>query len=211
MQEFRILTAIAAPLLRDNIDTDVVIRIEHLVGATRRSDLGHWCFEALRYGSDGAENADFVLNREPFRNAKILLAGANFGCGSSREGAVWALMQMGLRSVIAPSFGDIFFNNCFQNGMLPVVLDRSAVEQIAADVAADPATNLLTVDLVRQVVVSARGAEYRFDIPALRRVALLEGLDEVGLTLKREHEIAVYQAGDRVRRPWIYQTAEPLH
>jgi 3-isopropylmalate/(R)-2-methylmalate dehydratase small subunit len=208
MQPFSVLTAIAVPLLRESIDTDVIIRIERLVGANRRSELGHWCFEALRYRADGAENPDFVLNRAVFRDAQILIAGANFGCGSSREGAVWALMQMGLRSVIAPSFGDIFFNNCFQNGMLPVTLDAAAVEQIAADVGQDPAANLLTVDLVRQVVVSRRGAEHRFHVPALRRAAMLEGLDELALTLAREVEIAAHHALDRTRRPWIYRTVE---
>ncbi len=208
MKPFRVLTATAAPLLRDNIDTDVVIRIEKLVGSAHRNDLGTWCFAAIRYLPDGSENPAFVLNQAPFRNARILLAGANFGCGSSREGAVWAMMQMGLEAVIAPSFGDIFYNNCFQNGMLPIVLDRASIDAIVSEIAPDAPKTPVTVDLERQLVVSPRGREYRFEIPALRREGLLEGLDEIGLTLKRESEIAAHQARDRARRPWIYETVE---
>jgi 3-isopropylmalate/(R)-2-methylmalate dehydratase small subunit len=208
MQPIRVLTATAAPLLRDNIDTDVVIRIERLVGSAHLKDLGLWCFAALRYLPDGSENPDFVFNQTPFRKAEILLAGANFGCGSSREGAVWAMAQMGLRAVIAPSFGDIFYNNCFQNGMLPIVLDRASIDSIVSEIAPDAPTTPVMVDLERQLVVSPRGREYGFKIPALRRAALLAGLDEIGLTLKREPEIAAHQARDRARRPWIYETVE---
>ena len=124
MDKFATLNSAAAPILRENIDTDVIIPISRLVGNSVRGTLGQWCFTPLRYKADGSENPEFVLNREPYRGAQILLTGVNFGCGSSREGAVWALHEMGVRCVIGSSFGDIFFNNCFQNGLLPVVLDR---------------------------------------------------------------------------------------
>ncbi len=204
MEKFTTLRAIAAPLLRDNIDTDIIIRIERLVGATTRSELGRYAFESWRYRRDGSEDPDFILNREPYRRARILLAGANFGCGSSREGAVWALVQMGFRAVIASSFGDIFFNNCFQNGVLPVRLEREAVERLARLVENDPERHPVTIDLERNVVVAADARETPFRIDRLRREALLAGLDEIGLTLRREPEIAAFQARDRNRRPWIY-------
>jgi 3-isopropylmalate/(R)-2-methylmalate dehydratase small subunit len=210
MKPFRVLTAAAAPLLRDNIDTDVIIRIEKLVGMTDHSELGRWCFGALRYLPDGSENPEFVLNQTPYRGSEILLAGANFGCGSSREGAVWAMMQVGLKAVLAPSFGEIFYNNCFQNGMLPVVLDRRSIEEIVRELEPDAARKPVTVDLERQRVLSPRGNEYSFEIPGLRREALLDGLDEIELSLKRETVIAAHQKHDRMRRPWIYETVEVL-
>ena len=208
MKPFRVLTATAAPLLHENIDTDVIIRIENLVGLTDRGDLGRWCFGALRYLPDGSENPEFVLNQLPYRGSEILLAGANFGCGSSREGAVWAMMQMGLRAVVAPSFGEIFYNNCFQNGMLPVVIARTSIETIVSELEPDAGSTSVTVDLERQLVVSPRGREYEFEVPRLRREALLEGLDDIGITLKREAIIATHQVRDRQRRPWIYETVE---
>ena len=208
MQPFRVLTATAAPLLRDNIDTDVIIRIEKLVGMTDHSELGRWCFGALRYLPDGSDNPEFVLNQAPYRGSKILLAGANFGCGSSREGAVWAMMQMGLKAVLALSFGEIFYNNCFQNGALPVELVRSSIEEIASELEPDAGRAVVTVDLERQRVVSPRGKEYTFEVPGLRREALLEGLDDIELTLKREAMIAAHQKRDRKLRPWIYESVE---
>jgi 3-isopropylmalate/(R)-2-methylmalate dehydratase small subunit len=208
MKPFRVLTATAAPLLRDNIDTDVIIRIEKLVGMTDHSELGRWCLGALRYLPDGSENPEFVLNQAPYRGSEILLAGANFGCGSSREGAVWAMMQIGLKAVLAPSFGEIFYTNCFQNGMLPVVLVRSSIEEIVGELELDSGTKLVTVDLERQRVLSPRGREYPFEIPGLRREALLEGLDDIALALKREAVIAAHQKHDRTLRPWIYETVE---
>jgi 3-isopropylmalate/(R)-2-methylmalate dehydratase small subunit len=208
MKPFRVLTATAAPLLRDNVDTDIIIRIEKLVGMTDHSELGRWCFGALRYLPDGSENPGFVLNQTPYRGSEILLAGANFGCGSSREGAVWAMMQIGLKAVLAPSFGEIFHNNCFQNGVLPVVLVRSEIDEIASELESDSGRRSVTVDLERQRVLSPRGKEYSFEIPGLRREALLEGLDDIGLSLKREAAIAVHQKRDRKLRPWIYETVE---
>jgi 3-isopropylmalate/(R)-2-methylmalate dehydratase small subunit len=204
MEKFTVLRAIAAPLLSENIDTDIIIRIERLVGGSRRSDLGRYAFESWRYRPDGGENPDFILNREPYRRARILLAGRNFGCGSSREGAVWALAQLGFRAVLAPSFGDIFRNNCFQNGVLPLALPQPVIEAIADQVKAAPEQNQVTVDLTRSVVVAPDGGETAFSIDALRREALIDGLDDLALTMKREDEIARFQAADRARRPWIY-------
>jgi 3-isopropylmalate/(R)-2-methylmalate dehydratase small subunit len=200
MQPFTRIAGPAAPLLRANIDTDVIIRIERLTGVPREQ-LGRYAFEALRYRGDGSEDTDFALSRTNFRNAPILIAGENFGCGSSREGAVWALMAAGLRCVIAESFGDIFYNNCFQNGMLPVVLPAVTVAQLAGE-AANGAP--FTVDLVEQMILSPQGEAITFDIDAQRRQALLEGLDDISLTLKRLPEIAAWQSHDRMGRPWIW-------
>lgn len=201
MQAFTTLTGAAAPLMRDNIDTDVIIRIERLTGTTKAS-MGAVAFEAWRFRPDGSENPDFALNRPEFRGAPILVTGANFGCGSSREGAVWALMGMGLRCVIAESFGDIFFNNCFQNGMLPIRLPADAARRLA-----DQCTGgaQVTVDLERQEVVFPDGGRMTFAIEPMRRTAMLEGLDEIGLTLRYADAIADYQAADRAARPWIWQ------
>jgi 3-isopropylmalate/(R)-2-methylmalate dehydratase small subunit len=209
MEKFTVLRAVAAPLLRENIDTDIVIPMHRLVGATKRSQIGGFAFEAWRFRADGAEQPDFVLNREPYRRAEILLALDNFGCGSSREAAVWALQQKGFRAVLAPSFGDIFFNNCFQNGVLPVRLAADAIRAIASQVEADPARNLVTVDLVRQVVVAPDGGETGFTIDKLRRAALLDGLDDIGLTRTHEAAIVDFQTRDRARRPWIYAVEQP--
>ena len=206
MQSFHVLTAVAAPLLRENLDTDVIIRIERLTDA--KPDLQRWCFEALRYLPDGSPNAGFVLNQPNYSDAEILLGGPNFGCGSSREGAVWALMKMGLRCIIAPSFGQIFYANCFQNGLLPVVLPLDNVEELATQVRVDPRANPITVDLPQQQIISPRGDQFSFTIPAFLKESLLEGLDTLDVILKRESQIAAFQRDDRRRRPWVYQTVE---
>ena len=206
MQSFQVLTAVAAPLLRENLDTDVIIRIERLTDA--KPDLQRWCFEALRYLPDGSPNPDFILNQANYSDAQILLGGPNFGCGSSREGAVWALMKMGLRCVIAPSFGQIFYANCFQNGLLPVALPLENIQQLAAEVRVDPHANQLTVDLPQQQIISPSGDQHPFTIPAFLKESLLEGLDALDVILKREPQIAEFQRTDRERRPWIYQTVE---
>ena len=201
MERFITLTGVAAPLLRDNIDTDIIIRVERLTGTTRDS-MGAVAFESWRFLPDGSEDPDFVLNQPAYRGAPILLAGANFGCGSSREGAVWAMMGMGLRCVIAESFGDIFFNNCFQNGLLPIRLPGDTVRRLAAQSSGGNAR--LTIDLARQVVVSADGEAIGFAVEPMRRTALLEGLDEIGLTLQHAEAILAYQAADRVSQPWVW-------
>ena len=204
MQKFTTLTSVAAPLLRENVDTDIVIPISRMVGNATRGHLGQWCFSALRYHPDGSENPEFVLNRAPYRSAQILLTGVNFGCGSSREAAVWALQEMGVRCLIGSSFGDIFFNNCFQNGVLPVVLERAVVESLAREVAASQGAGEIGVDLVNLTVTAPSGQRYAFAVEPQRRAALLAGLDEIGTTLQRAVEIAAFQADDRQRRPWVY-------
>jgi 3-isopropylmalate/(R)-2-methylmalate dehydratase small subunit len=164
--------------------------------------MGAVAFEAWRFRPDGSDDPDFVLNQPAYRGAAILVAGANFGCGSSREGAVWALKGMGLRCVIAESFGDIFFNNCFQNGVLPIRLPADAVRRLAAECSGGNAQ--VTVDLVRQTVMSPHGERLDFEIEPMRRTALLEGLDEIGLTLKHADAIAAYQTSDKAARPWVW-------
>lgn len=203
---FTVVAGVAAPLMRTNIDTDTVIRIERMSN-TKPADMARWLFEALRFDADGNENKDFVLNQPQFHDAPILLAGENFGCGSSREGAVWALKYSGIRCVIAPSFGDIFANNCFQNFVLPVVLPPDQVARLAEQCASGNAR--VVVDLERQVVVSPRGEEMPFQVEAIRRTALLEGLDEIGLTMKHEATIASFQARDRAARPWVWRSPGP--
>jgi len=208
MQKFTVHTGIAAPLPRANVNTDVLIRIERLVYLPR-GQLGPYCFEAWRYRADGSENPDFVLNQPAYRKATILLAGANFGCGSSREAAVWSLSDMGFRCVIAASFGDIFFNNCFQTGMLPIVLPAATVAELMKEAECDAsdaaAGKTFTIDLEQQVIVAPSGATIAFEIDGAKRRALLEGLEEIQMTLARDAEIAAFQAGDRQRRPWIYR------
>jgi len=198
MERFDVLRAVAAPFPFANVDTDRIIRVERCV-RTPRAELGRWAFETERFAPDGSERDSFVLHRAPFRGAGILVASENFGCGSSREMAVWAVAGMGIRCVIAPSFGEIFFGNCFQNGLLPLVLPAATVEALAREAAA-PGAKPFTVDLERQTVNGA----VRFEIEPRRKKMLLEGLDEIGLTLAMEPKIAAFQAADRARRPWIY-------
>jgi 3-isopropylmalate/(R)-2-methylmalate dehydratase small subunit len=202
MQKFDTLTGITATLLRENIDTDAIIPVRWIVNFGQ--DLGKGLFGGWRYGEDDAEMPDFLLNTSPYRDTRILLAGRNFGCGSSREEAVWALLGFGIRCVIAPSFGDIFYENSFKNGLLPIVLEPAAVVTLVGDVAAAP-TPVLTVDLEQCTVGVPSGRPLSFTIPESRRRALLMGLDEVDLTLARAAEIDAFQAADRSRRPWIYR------
>ena len=195
---FTRLTAIAAPIMRGNIDTDVIIRIERLVGNSIRGTLGKWAFGSLRYLPDGSENPEFILNREPYRQAEILVTGPNFGCGSSREGAVWSLQEMGIRAVIGSGFGDIFFANCFQNGILPIVVDKEIVDSLAAEVEADPGRRAHQ----HRPAGSRRSSRRRASGTISRSIragatGLLEGLDEVALTLQRDDEIRAFQAADR--------------
>lgn len=203
MQPFRRLRAVAAPLMRDNVDTDMIVRVERLV-ALRRGEFGPYAFESLRYEQDGKEVADFILNREPYRKAQILVAGGNFGCGSSRESAVWSLADFGIRCVIAPSYGEIFHNNCIQNGLLPITLPRIEVERIADVVmpgATDPA---LEVDLEACTIGLPDGHEIAFEVDPRAREMLLEGQDSIALTLRDAGLIDRFQASDKTARPWIY-------
>src|SRR3977135_824111 len=170
---FTTLTAIAAPVMRRNIDTDVIIRIDRIVGNSVRGHLGKWAFGALRYLPDGSENPAFIPNREPYRAAEILVTGPNFGCGSSREAAVWSLQEMGIRAIIGSGFGAIFFANCFQNGILPIVVDKAIVDGLAADIEATQGAGRISVDLEEQTIVSPTGKTSLFEIDPRRREGLL--------------------------------------
>jgi 3-isopropylmalate/(R)-2-methylmalate dehydratase small subunit len=205
MKNFTSLTASAAPLMRANIDTDIVIPINRMVGNSLRGTLGKWAFTSLRYLPDGSENPEFVLNRAPYREAEILVTGPNFGCGSSREPAVWAIQEMGIKAIVGSGFGDIFYNNCFQNGVLPVVLDPKTVEEIAEEVEQTQGTGKVTVDLEACEVITPSGRKVKFTVEPRRRTGLLEGLDEIGATLRRDGEIRAFQQRDREERPWIYR------
>jgi 3-isopropylmalate/(R)-2-methylmalate dehydratase small subunit len=191
----------AAPLMLDNVDTDVIIRIERLTSVTPEG-LGAYALEALRLRPDGSEEPSCVLNQPCFRQAPILLAGRNFGCGSSREGAVWALRALGVRCVIAESFGDIFHNNCFPNGMLPVALPREAVQEIAAQAMTGAE---IEVDLQARLITLADGTQQPFDIDPMRREGLLTGVDEVTRTLRRKPVIDAWQMRSRHEQPWLWQ------
>jgi 3-isopropylmalate/(R)-2-methylmalate dehydratase small subunit len=175
-----------------------------MIGNSIRGHLGEWAFGALRYLPDGSENPEFILNREPYRQAEILVTGPNFGCGSSREAAVWSLQEMGIRAIIGSGFGDIFFANCFQNGILPIVVDKKIVDGLAADIEATQGAGRISVDLEEQTITSPSGERHHFEIDPRRRAGLLEGLDEIQLTLRREQEIRTFQASDRAERPWIH-------
>ena len=200
MQPFTAVNGRAAPFLRANVDTDVIIRIERLT-SLQKDQLGPFALEAVRFRADGSEDPDCVFNQPTFRGAPFVLAGPNFGCGSSREGAVWALQGLGIRSVIAPSYGDIFYSNCFQNGVLPIRLPLEQVEALAAQ-CADGAP--ITVDLEQQAITAPDGSRIAFAIDPLRREALLHGLDDIGLTLKDDALIHAWQANDRSARPWAW-------
>ncbi|GLH71948.1 3-isopropylmalate dehydratase small subunit [Geothrix limicola] len=195
MDPFTVLTGTAAPLLRANIDTDLIIPKQFLKTLVR-SGLGRNLFHEIRYDSDGRERPDFVLNQAPYRKASILLAGPNFGCGSSREHAPWALKDFGIRAILAPSFADIFFNNCFSNGLLPVTLPGEAIESLAA------CEGPLTIDLPAQQVRGG-GQTFTFEIEAARKAVLLEGLDEIKRTEANLADITAYEARRRQEAPWL--------
>ncbi|KAB8124791.1 3-isopropylmalate dehydratase small subunit [Komagataeibacter medellinensis] len=201
MDKFTILTAIAAVLPEENIDTDKIIPARFLK-TTKRSGLGVHAFDSMRYRPDGTENPDFVLNQEPYRKAEILITYDNLGCGSSREHAPWALLDFGIRCVIAPSFADIFNNNCFKNGILPIALPREVCTELMDD-ARQGANSRLTVDLARQVIVRPDGKEVPFDVDPLRKQLLLEGLDDIGQTLQHEKEITTFEERRARAQPWI--------
>ena len=202
MRKFNVLTAIAAPLKVVNCDTDRIIPARFLK-AIKRTGLGVGLFDAMRYDAKGKENPDFVLNQEPYRKAQILIAYDNFGCGSSREHAPWALVDFGIRCIIAPSFADIFHTNCFKNGMLPIALPQETVEMLMKD-AEMGANATLTVDLEKQVIVRPNGQTVAFNIDPFRKNCLLEGLDDVGLTLKKGDMIDKFEGGQKAGQPWLY-------
>jgi 3-isopropylmalate/(R)-2-methylmalate dehydratase small subunit len=204
MEKFTKVTGVGAPLMRQNVDTDLIIRIERLVNNTGRDGLGHYCFEQIRFKPDGSDNPDCVLNQQPYRNAPIILSAENFGCGSSREGAVWALRGMGIKAVIASSFGDIFYNNCFQNSLLPVALPIEEVQSLADEMRASPGNARVTVDLENCTVVSPTGRVIPFKIDARRQHAMLNGLDDIAQTLTHKDAIAGWQQADKSARPWVW-------
>ena len=204
MDKFTVLEASAAPLMRQNVNTDVIIRVERLRDLPR-GKLGPYAFESWRYDLEGNEDPEFVLNKQPYRDAKIILAADNFACGSSREHAVWALWDFGIRCVIAPSFGQIFYNNCFQNGMLPVMLPLKEIEAMAAEIEESQGAGRVKVDLENMVVTTPSGRTIPFTLDAIRRDGLLKGRDQIELTMTRVAEIDAFQKKDRERFPWIYE------
>jgi 3-isopropylmalate/(R)-2-methylmalate dehydratase small subunit len=210
MEAFTVHQGLAAPLDRENVDTDAIIPKQFLK-SIHRTGFGPNLFDAWRYldpgepGQDPASrkpNPDFVLNQPRYHGASVLLARRNFGCGSSREHAPWALQQYGFRALIAPSYADIFFNNCFKNGLLPIVLPESQVAKLFDEVAAFPGYRL-TVDLPRQVVVKPDGSELAFDVLPFRKYCLVNGLDDIGLTLRHADEIRAFEADRLARMPWL--------
>ncbi|QBX33481.1 3-isopropylmalate dehydratase small subunit [Paracoccus liaowanqingii] len=201
MEKFTRLTGIAAPMPLVNIDTDMIIPKQFLK-TIKRSGLGVNLFDEMRYDRAGAEIPDFVLNKPAWRDAQILIAGDNFGCGSSREHAPWALLDFGIRCVISTSFADIFFNNCFKNGILPVVLPQEAVDALMED-AERGANARITVDLETQTVTASDGTSYGFDVDAFRKHCLMNGLDDIGLTMEKAPAIDRFEDGMAQARPWI--------
>jgi len=201
MEKFTTLTAVAAPLPMINVDTDMIIPKQFLK-TIKRSGLGKNLFDEMRYRDDGSENPDFVLNKPAYRNAKILVAGDNFGCGSSREHAPWALLDFGVRCIIAPSFADIFYNNCFKNGILPIVLPEEDCEKLMDD-ANRGANAVVTIDLESQTITGPDGGEVKFDLDPFKKHCLLNGLDDVGLTLEKESTIGTFEAKRAAATPWL--------
>ena len=201
MDKFTTLTGVAAPLPLINIDTDMIIPKQFLK-TIKRTGLGRNLFDEMRYGKDGAEIPGFVLNQPAYRQAKILVAGANFGCGSSREHAPWALLDFGIRCVIASSFADIFFNNSFKNGILPIVLPQQQVDLLMDD-ARKGANAVLTVDLESQTITRPDGQKISFEVDPFRKHCLLNGLDDIGLTLQKQDKIDAFEAQRRLSQPWL--------
>jgi 3-isopropylmalate/(R)-2-methylmalate dehydratase small subunit len=200
MDKFTALTGIAAPMPLVNIDTDMIIPKQFLK-TIARTGLGKNLFDEMRYTEGGAEITDFVLNQPAYRQAEILIAGDNFGCGSSREHAPWALLDFGIRCVIAPSFADIFYNNCFKNGILPIVMPQAVVDQLMAD-ARKGANARISVDLPGQTVTTSDGTVFGFEVDAHRKHCLINGLDDIGLTMEKAASIDAFEAKAATLRPW---------
>lgn len=201
MDKFTLLEGTAAPLPMINVDTDMIIPKQFLK-TIKRTGLGVNLFDEMRYDDNGDEIADFVLNKPQYRNAKILIAGDNFGCGSSREHAPWAIKDFGISCIIAPSFADIFFNNCFKNGILPITLPQADVDKLMDD-AERGANAVLTVDLETETIKGPDGGEIKFEIDPFRKHCLLEGLDDIGLTMKRKESILSFEEATKASRPWV--------
>ena len=203
MQKFTKLTGVAAPMDVINVDTDQIIPKLHL-RTIKRTGLGKVLFDELRFNPDGTEKSGFILNREPYRKAEILVAGDNFGCGSSREHAPWALLDFGIRCVISTSFADIFYNNCFKNGILPITVSADELQALMAD-ASDRENPVLGVDLHTQEITRPNGATVSFAIDEFRRECLLDGLDDIGLTMQKVDRIGTFEARQREQQPWLYR------
>ena len=201
MQKFVTHKGIAAPLDIMNIDTDMIIPKQFLK-TIKRTGLGVNLFDEMRYNQDGSENPDFILNQSDYRSASILVAGDNFGCGSSREHAPWALQDFGIKAVISTSFADIFYNNCFKNGILPIVVSAAEREALMAD-ARDSENPELDIDLPNQVIHRPNGADISFDIDPFRKQCLLDGLDDIGLTLGKVERISAYEDQRKNTHPWL--------
>ncbi len=201
MEAFKTITAVAAPMPLINIDTDMIIPKQYLK-TIKRTGLGTALFSEMRYLDDGADNPDFVLNKEAYKAAKIIVAGDNFGCGSSREHAPWALLDFGIKCVIAPSFADIFYNNCFKNGILPISLPQDQVDLLMAD-AENGSNSTLTVDLEKQEISRPDGSSIPFDIDPFRKHCLLNGLDDIGLTFEKVDSIDSYEQKIKQERTWL--------
>ncbi|MFN4170913.1 MAG: 3-isopropylmalate dehydratase small subunit [Pseudorhodobacter sp.] len=201
MDKFTTLTGIAAPMPLVNIDTDMIIPKQFLK-TIQRSGLGKNLFDEMRFTQDGAEIPGFVLNQPAYRSAEIIIAGDNFGCGSSREHAPWALLDFGIRCVVSTSFADIFYNNCFKNGILPIVMPQEVVEVLMAD-ARKGANARMTVDLEAQTVTTSDGQSFGFEVDPFRKHCLMNGLDDIGLTLEKAASIDSYESRAATLRPWI--------
>lgn len=201
MDKFTTLTGVAAPLDIVNIDTDMIIPKQYLK-TIARTGLGKGLFSEMRYLPDGSENPDFVLNKPAYRNAKIVVAGDNFGCGSSREHAPWALLDYGITCVISTSFADIFYNNCFQNGVLPAKVSKEDLDKLMDD-ASRGANAILTVDLEKQEITGPDGGVVKFEIDAFRKHCMLNGLDDIGLTLQKDAGIGTFEKATAQSRPWL--------
>ena len=200
MEKFTVLEGVAAPLKMINVDTDRIIPKQYLK-TIKRSGLGAGLFAEMRYLADGSENPDFVLNKPAYRQAKVLVAGDNFGCGSSREHAPWALLDFGIRCVISTSFADIFYNNCFKNGILPVKVSAEDLEKLFDD-AERGANATLSIDLEKQEIRGPDGGTVRFAIDAFHKHCLLNGLDDIGLTMVKADKIGAYETDVKSKRPW---------
>ena len=201
MEKFTTLTGVAAPMNMINIDTDMIIPKQYLT-TVERTGLGKALFFEMRYNDDGSENPDFVLNQPAYRNATILVAGDNFGCGSSREHAPWALLDFGIRCVIATSFADIFYNNCFKNSILPIKLPPEDVAKLMDD-AERGANATVTIDLENQVITGPDGGEVKFDLDEFKKHCLFNGLDDIGLTMKNAAKIDDYEDAQKSSQPWL--------
>lgn len=204
MEKFTTLTGVAAPMRAINIDTDKVIPKQFLK-TIKREGLGQFLFYDMRYDEDGSEKPDFILNQTAYRDAKILVAGDNFGCGSSREHAPWAILDFGIRCVISTGFADIFYNNCFKNGILPIVVTPEQLEDLFDD--ADRGANAtLTIDLAAQEIYGPDGGVIKFDIDSFRKDCLLEGLDDIGQTMEKADRIDEFEGSQKQAQPWLYGT-----